>query len=68
MLLVTVAFALTLLLILVLMLAFSVVGRPHPLIAITIIEIARTGIKTGSLTSVFFICTFLRRIALSQRR
>src|SRR5687768_14668418 len=51
--------AFTLPLIFVFILAFTVVvPRPHPLIAKTIIEIARTKIGTGGLTSVCFMFTF----------
>ena len=59
------AFALPL--ILVFMLAFTVVvPLPHPLIAKTIIEIARTIIRTGGLTSVCFMFAFSPGIVLSH--
>jgi hypothetical protein len=49
-------------------LAFTPVLRAHPLIAKTIIEIAKTRIRTGGLTSVFFIFTLSAGVALALRR
>ena len=53
-------------LILVFMLAFASGPRAHPLIVKTVIEIARTRIRTGGLTSVFFIFTLSAGFALSR--
>jgi hypothetical protein len=48
------------------MLAFVSVPREHPLIAKTKLEIARTRIRTGGLTSVVFIFTLSAGLALSR--
>jgi hypothetical protein len=61
-------FALVLILVFMFAFAFPTVPRPHPLIAKTVIEIARTRIRTGGLTSVCFMFAFSAGIALLQRR